>query len=280
MVLFKQREQAMQGRVLAIAGSDSSGGAGIQADIKTVSAFGGYAMTAIAALTAQNSQGVRSVYPVPPSFVAEQIAACLDDIGVDAIKIGMLGSSAVIEAVAQALNRPAVLATPLILDPVMTAKGGARLLDEGAASALMCLLVPKATLLTPNVPEAEVLTGLAIANADDMRLAGHRLLAMGAQAVLMKGGHLPGARVADWLITADEERAFVHERVTTRHDHGTGCTLASAIAVLMAQGESLASAIEKAHLYVAEALRTAPGYGSGHGPLNHLHAMRRHERHS
>lgn len=259
------------GRVLIVAGSDSGGGAGIQADLKTVTALGGYAATAITALTAQNTRGVHGVLAVDPAFVAQQMEVVLSDIGADCIKTGMLGSAAVIEAVVRTLERRA-RGVPVIVDPVMVAKGGAPLLAPEAKSALALRLLPCAALVTPNAPEAAALTGLPIESPDDMGRAADALLALGASAVLVKGGHLPGDTVVDLLRTADGlERRFEGERLVSRNTHGTGCTLASAIAAGVAEGLRLEDAVERARDYVREAIRTAPGFGAGHGPLNHGH---------
>ncbi len=258
----------MHGRVLIIAGSDSGGGAGIQADIKSVTAMGGYAMTAITALTAQNTEGVFGIHAVPQDFIRQQIELCLADIGADCIKTGMLATAGVIETVAEALDKLAPR-VPLVADPVMVAKGGAALLEPAAAEALRRLLLPRAALLTPNLPEAEALSGRKIASASDMRAAGEALLALGPKAVLMKGGHLPGPRVHDVLVTAGEARVFESPRIDTRHTHGTGCTLASAIAAGIAQSLALADAVARARAYVQAAIKNAPGYGKGHGPLDH-----------
>jgi hydroxymethylpyrimidine/phosphomethylpyrimidine kinase len=256
----------VKGRVLIIAGSDSGGGAGVQADIKTVTMLGGYAATAITAVTVQNTLGVTAVHPIPPGIIAAQARAVLSDIGADVIKTGMLGSVDVVETVAALLDEAGV---PAVIDPVMVAKGGANLLDRGAATAFKTLLIPRAALLTPNAPEAEALTGLAVTDLDGARRAAHALLATGAKAVLIKGGHIPGARVIDLLATPDGETLFEGERIETRHTHGTGCTLASACAVGLAQGLTLTDAVAVAWAYVAEAIRRAPGLGQGHGPLNH-----------
>jgi hydroxymethylpyrimidine/phosphomethylpyrimidine kinase len=255
-------------RVLAIAGSDSGGGAGIQADIKTITVLGGYAATAITALTAQNTLGVQAIHMVPPDFVAQQISAVLDDIGADAVKTGMLGDTATIEAVADALARHGP-GLPLVVDPVMIAKGGAALLRDDAVAALTRRLLPMTTLLTPNLPEAEVLTGLAIPDVAAMHRAAAALLRMGVPAVLLKGGHLPGGDVVDLLATADGCEAFAAPRIASRHTHGTGCTLASAIATGLAQGMTLRDAVLRARAYVRAAIASAPGIGRGHGPLNH-----------
>jgi hydroxymethylpyrimidine/phosphomethylpyrimidine kinase len=255
------------GRVLIIAGSDSGGGAGIQADIKTVTALGGYAATAITAITVQNTLGVSAVHAVPAETVEAQGRAVLDDIGADAIKTGMLGSRSVVEAAARLLDgAPGV---PAVVDPVMIAKGGASLLVADAADALKLLVLPQANLLTPNAPEAASLTGLTVETTDDLRRAAEVLLGMGAQAVLMKGGHVPGDRVIDLLITPWGESAFEADRVETRNTHGTGCTLASACAVGLAQGLPLTEAVARAWAYVQEAIARAPGFGAGHGPLDH-----------
>lgn len=261
-----------KGRVLIIAGSDSGGGAGIQADIKTVTALGGYAATAITAITVQNTLGVTAVHPIPVKVIEAQARAVLDDIGADAIKTGMLGDVATVEAVARVLDsaRP----TPAVIDPVMVAKGGEALLAAEAVDAVRTLLVPRSALLTPNAPEAEALTGLRIETTDDLRRAGEALLGLGAKAVLMKGGHVPGDRVVDLLITPEGETAFEGERIETRHTHGTGCTLASACAVGLAQGMDLTAAIARAWDYVHEAMLRAPGFGAGHGPLDHAWPFR------
>jgi hydroxymethylpyrimidine/phosphomethylpyrimidine kinase len=254
------------GRVLIIAGSDSGGGAGIQADIKTVTALGGYAATAVTAITVQNTLGVSAAYPMPAEVIVAQARAVLDDIGADVIKTGMLGDADVVEQVAQLLD---AAARPVVIDPVMMAKGGARLLAGEAEGPMRDLLVPRAALLTPNAPEAEVLTGLAVETTDDLRRAGEALLRMGAGAVLMKGGHVPGARVVDVLMTPYGETVFEGERIDTRHTHGTGCTLASACATGLAQNLSLEAAAARAWDYVHRAMLSAPGFGRGHGPLDH-----------
>jgi hydroxymethylpyrimidine/phosphomethylpyrimidine kinase len=253
-------------RVLIVAGSDSGGGAGIQGDIKTVTALGGYAATAITALTAQNTAAVLGIVPVDPDFVAAQMRAVLDDIGADAIKIGMLGDAATIDAVAGAL---ADCAAPLVLDPVMVAKGGARLLPADALAAMIGRLLPRAAALTPNLPEAAALTGRDVASVDDMRRAAEALLRMGPESVLLKGGHLEGAIVTDLLATRRGMEAFAAPRIVTRHTHGTGCTLASAIATGLAQGMALRDAVLRARAYVRDAIAAAPGLGRGHGPLDH-----------
>jgi hydroxymethylpyrimidine/phosphomethylpyrimidine kinase len=259
------------GRVLIIAGSDSGGGAGIQADIKTVTALGGYAATAVTAITVQNTLGVSAVHAVPVDIVEAQARAVLGDIGADAIKTGMLGDVATVVAVARILDEAGV---PAVVDPVMIAKGGAALLEAAAVAAVRERLVPRAALLTPNAPEAEALTGIAVASADDQRRAGAALLEAGAGAVLMKGGHVPGERVVDFLMTPEGECAFEAERIETRHTHGTGCTLASACATGLAQGLTLVDAVARAWAYVQEAIARAPGFGAGHGPLDHAWPIR------
>ena len=261
-----------QKRLLIVAGSDSGGGAGIQADIKTATAFGVYAMTAVTAVTVQNTRSVKAIHSIPPAIVAEQIAATLSDIGADAIKIGMLGSSEVVEAVAQTLITHA-RNIPLVVDPVMEAKGGAALLEDEAANTLMVSLFPMATLITPNVPEAARLTGLPIETVADCAQAGQSLLATGAQSVLVKGGHLEGETVVDVLVSRTGAQRLTAPRLNTTSTHGTGCTLATAIAVGLAQGVPLIDAIRRARSYVQEAIRTAPGFGHGHGPLNHMHPL-------
>jgi hydroxymethylpyrimidine/phosphomethylpyrimidine kinase len=261
----------MRGRVLVVAGSDSGGGAGIQADIKAITALGAFAATAITAVTAQNTVGVQGVVALPPDFIRLQMASVLDDLGADVVKIGMLGEAESVHAVADELDgRPRL---PLVLDPVMTAKGGAALLAGGAVDVLIARLLPRTALLTPNVPEAEALTGMAIADEDAMVRAGEALRGMGAAAVLLKGGHLgddrPGPVVTDLLITADGVEAFSGARIETRHTHGTGCTLASAVAAGLAQGMALPAAVQRARNYVQAAIAAAPGFGAGHGPLDH-----------
>lgn len=262
----------MKGRVLIIAGSDSGGGAGIQADIKAVSALNGFAMTAIAALTAQNTQGVSAIHPVPPAFVAEQMHAVLTDLGADCIKTGMLASIDVIHAVADALDQWGA-AIPLVVDPVMVAKGGAALLADDAAGSLVRRLVSRAALITPNIPEAEVLLGRSIPDPAAQEQAAQDLLALGAKAVLLKGGHMPGGVVLDLLTDGTRVWRFSSPRIDSRSTHGTGCTLASAIACGIAQGLSLDQAVERARAYVIRAIETAPGFGTGHGPLNHMHVL-------
>ena len=263
----------MRGRVLIVAGSDSGGGAGIQADIKTVTMLDGYAATAITALTAQNTEGVFGVLPIPPEFIRRQIEVVLDDIGADAIKTGMLHDAVVIETVAAVLQQRAS-AVPLVVDPVMVAKGGARLIDPDAVEALKRLLIARSTVLTPNLPEAETLCGKTIGDIAAMRSAGEKLLGLGCRAVLVKGGHLAGDLVSDVLVTAAGIRVWESPRIDTRHTHGTGCTLASAIAAGLAQGLDIEHAVDRARAYVQRAIASAPGLGRGHGPLDHAHPLR------
>ena len=262
----------MAGRVLVVAGSDSGGGAGIQADIKSVTALGGFAMTAVTALTAQNTEGVFGVSEVPPDFVARQIELVMTDIGADCIKTGMLHSAPVIDAVMDALERHAP-DVPLVADPVMVAKGGERLLESEAVATLTRRLLLRATVLTPNLGEAEALTGMTIRDLDDMKHAAEMLLSLGAQSVLVKGGHMPGDVVRDVLAGPNGLDVLEGERIETRHTHGTGCTLASAIATGLAQGLSIRNAVVRARSYVREAIASAPGFGRGHGPLNHAHTV-------
>ena len=256
----------LSGRVLIIAGSDSGGGAGLQADLKAVTMLGGFAATAVTAITVQNTLGVHDVHPLPLDLIEAQARAVLDDIGADAIKTGMLGSVEVVERVAAILDTSAA---PAVVDPVMVAKGGHPLLAEAAVAAVRDLMIPRAALLTPNAPEAEALTGLEVRDLDGQRRAGEALLALGARAVLMKGGHVAGDTVLDLLLTPAGETVLEGPRVETRHTHGTGCTLASACAAGLARGLPLERAVAEAWAYVAEAIRRAPGLGGGHGPLDH-----------
>ena len=256
-----------KGRVLIVAGSDPSGGAGIQADIKTVTCLGGYAMSAITALTAQNTQGVFGIHAVPVDFIAQQIRLCLDDIGADVVKTGMLHSAEVIEAIAAHVP----LEVPLVVDPVMVAKGGSLLLQTQALAALTEILLPRAAVITPNLPEAELLLGSAISGEAAMIEAAKELLRFGAQAVLLKGGHSDRPIITDVLQSRGAAPITLTAlRVDTRHTHGTGCTMASAIATGLAQKLSLEDAVRRAHAYVQAAIASAPGLGHGHGPLGHL----------
>ena len=263
----------MKGRVLIVAGSDSGGGAGIQADIKTVTALGGYAMTAITALTAQNTTGVFGIHSVPAQFVAQQIQVVFDDIGLDCIKIGMLNRSDIIEAVLEVIRANSIN-VPIIVDPVMFAKGGASLLDDDAVAVLRELLVPIATLLTPNLPEAQALGKMTASRLDQAKNLARKLQSLGAQSVLLKGGHRDGDVVHDFLLSSSgASDTFSTPRIGTTNTHGTGCTLASAIAVGLAQDMELRDAVVRGRNYVIEAIKTAPGFGHGFGPLNHAHTV-------
>jgi len=253
-------------RVLTIAGSDSGGGAGIEADVKTISALGAYACTTITALTAQNTLGVKGVHAVPADFVRLSIETVLADIGADAIKLGMLTNADIIRAVAGTLPDH----IPLVLDPVMVATSGAVLLPDEAIEALSTLLLPRATIVTPNLPEAQKLTALPVGTEAERIAAGQALLARGARAALIKGGHGEGERLTDYLVTSDGVERITQPRLATRNTHGTGCTLASAIATGLAQGMTMSDAVRRASAYLHEAIRTAPGFGAGHGPINHL----------
>ncbi len=263
----------MKGRVLSIAGSDSGGGAGIQADLKTIMALGGYGATAITALTAQNTLGVNAIAAIDPDFVVEQIRMVKEDIGLDAIKIGMLHRVEVINAIADYFDSCEDL-PPIVLDPVMVAKGGAALLAGEAEIAVVERLIAKHTmLLTPNIPEAEKIVGHPIEDLEGMRQAASEIMQLGPRAVLMKGGHMDGRVVTDILVTEEGSRTFEHPRIVSKHTHGTGCTLSSAIATGIAQKLSLEDSVERGLRYVEIAIETAPGYGQGHGPLNHSHQI-------
>jgi hydroxymethylpyrimidine/phosphomethylpyrimidine kinase len=271
-----RQEASQKGRVLVVAGSDSGGGAGIQADIKSIMAQGAYATTAITALTAQNTRGVQDILDVPPAFVVRQITSVLEDIGTDIVKTGMLSRRALIEHVAQAL---AEAGAPMVVDPVMVATSGDRLLDENAVSALHDLLVNHAFLVTPNLPEAALLTRRDVDTLDDMKRAADTLMSGGAHAALIKGGHGTGNVVTDLLALQSGFEVFEHERLETRNTHGTGCTLASAIAGQLAaqiagdpssdNAPDLKTATEHALAYVHTAIKNAPNLGHGNGPLAH-----------
>ncbi len=262
----------MTPNILTIAGSDPSGGAGIQADIKAISANGGYAMSVITALTAQNTRGVQAVSLCDTGLVAAQMAALRDDIRIDAIKIGMLGDAAIIETVAEGLTG---LECPVVLDPVMVAKGGDRLLAEAAVTALRGLL-PRADLITPNLPEAADLLGCAEATAlEKMRDQAYALRDLGPRAVLLKGGHLQGEESPDLLVTARDEVWLNAPRIATRNTHGTGCTLSSALATWLGAGLSLPDATQRAKAYLSVAIAGADrlSVGAGHGPVHHFYAI-------
>ncbi len=262
-------------RALTIAGSDSGGGAGIQADLKTFSAIGCFGTSVITALTAQNTVAVTGIFPVPPDFIARQIDAVLSDIGTDAIKIGMLHSAEVIETVALAIERHA--AANIVLDPVMVAKSGDKLLQDDAVQALRTRLIPLADIITPNLPEAGVLLGRDIITEHQMADACRDLAALGCQAVLLKGGHLQGSGSPDLFYVQGAARPIrlEAERVNTPNSHGTGCTLSSATAAYLAQGHAVPAAVKHAKRYIARALAAGAGYaiGRGHGPVHHFHAL-------
>ena len=262
----------MKGRVLIVAGSDSGGGAGVQADIKAVTALDGFAMTAITALTAQNTLGVHEVQPVDPGFIQTQMRVVLGDLGADSLKTGMLHSSTVIEAVCEIAETEAA-GIPVVVDPVMVAKGGAALLGIEAVAVMRDRLLPLSRVITPNIPEAETLLGMEIGTLDAMKRAAELLREMGAAAVLIKGGHMTGKVLMDVLLDDGGFHVFETERVDTIHTHGTGCTMASAIAAGLAQDMSLPAAVERAQAYVAAAIRGAPGYGQGNGPIDHAHTV-------
>ncbi len=260
-------------RVLSIAGSDSGGGAGIQADLKTFAALGCYGMTAITALTAQNTLGVRSIHPVPPAMLRDQIDAVIEDIGVDAVKIGMLHAAEIVRTVAEAIDRHGL--RRVVLDPVMMSTSGARLIDDDAQAVLVRELFRRATLVTPNLDEAGLLVGRPLASEADMEAAARELLALGAPAVLLKGGHLAGDTVSDLLLARDAPPHWMRApRIATANTHGTGCTLSSAVAAQLALGADLQQAVELARAYVRAALEAGAAVrtGAGSGPLNHGHA--------
>ena len=260
------------GRILIVAGSDSGGGAGLQADIKTVTALGGFAMTAVTALTVQNTHGVKDIMDVSPHFVAAQMMAVLSDLGADAIKTGMLARTEVIESIAPLLDE---FLNPAVIDPVMVASSGDRLLTEQAVSAMQSLMLPQAALVTPNMPEAEILTNRSIETLDDMKHAADRLMTDGAQAALIKGGHGNEAVVTDLLAEQSGFTVFENSRLDSKNTHGTGCTLASSIATGLGQGMALVAAVERGLGYVRRAIETANSFlGTGYNkPLNHAHPV-------
>lgn len=253
---------------LTIAGSDSGGGAGIQADLKTFAAHGVFGTSALTAITAQNTRGVTAVHMLPVGMVRAQIDAVCTDIRPDAVKVGMLGTAEIVTEVARALETHAL--RQVVLDPVMVAKGGSRLLAAEAVAAISSRLLPLAALVTPNLAEAEVILGTPVRNQAAMALAARALVDAGAGAALVKGGHLEGDRVVDILWTGSEEHVLEAPRISTRHTHGTGCTLSSAIAAQLALGLTLVDAVRTSVEYVRRAITSAPGLGSGHGPLNHF----------
>jgi hydroxymethylpyrimidine/phosphomethylpyrimidine kinase len=253
---------------LTIAGSDSGGGAGIQADLKTFAAHGVYGTSAVTAITAQNTLGVTAWEAVTSDLVTAQIEAVASDFGVDAVKTGMLANAAIVEAVAAAI---ASLDLPrVVVDPVMVAKGGAKLLDDEAIEAMKAELLPRAFVVTPNILEASALAGMQVRNVDEARAAAERIAALGAAAVVVKGGHLPDADAIDLFFDGREFVELRAPRIETRHTHGTGCTFSSAIAANLALGRPLGDAVARAKAYLTDAIRQAPGLGAGHGPLGHL----------
>ena len=255
-------------RALTIAGSDSSGGAGIQADLKTFAAHGVYGLSAITAVTAQNTLGVTAVETLSADLVTAQIEAVMSDLGADAAKTGMLANAAIVEAVAAAVED---LQIPLlVVDPVMIAKSGDRLLDDEALGAMKSELIRKAFLVTPNVPEAETLAGIRIRTEDDRREAAKRIHALGASAVVIKGGHMPSSTIVDVLYDGRDFHEFPTERIAGTSTHGTGCTFAAAITAHLARGRAVEDAIRQAQGYIAAAIRQAPGLGAGHGPMDHF----------
>jgi len=264
-LLFNRRNSPEQTRVLTIAGSDSGGGAGIQADLKTIALLGSFGMSAITVLTAQNTCGVHGVFPAPVEFVRQQAELVLDDIGADTVKTGMLYSADIVECVAELLEGFGLAA---VVDPVMIAKGGAPLLREEAMTALRERLLPQTCLLTPNLPEAEALTGMAIGTLEEMAAAGRRLHAMGARHVLIKGGHRDGD-ATDLLVSGDAVYRLPGERIATTSTHGTGCSYAAALATLLAQGEALPIVAQRAKCFIDASIRSAVPLGKGHGPINH-----------
>ena len=259
-------------KILIIAGSDSSGGAGIQADIKTVTSLGSYAMTAVTAVTVQNTKGVKSVIPIPANEIKSQIIYTVRDIKPDAIKIGMLHSSKVVKRVIESLKK--IKVKKIVLDPVMVAKSGAKLINNEAIQILKKKLIKQVTLITPNIPEAEVLTGVKIKNKKDIILAANKLINLGAKNVLIKGGHLKSKTVEDIFLNKSDFKIFVSSRHNTKNTHGTGCTLSSAITTFFSCGKSIKKACDLGIKYVNSAILTNPKYGKGHGPINHLNSMK------
>ncbi len=257
---------------MIIAGSDSSGGAGIQADIKTITSLGSYAMTAVTAVTVQNTTGVKSVIPISANEIKNQILYTTKDIKPDAIKIGMLHSSQVVKKVIESLKK--INVKRIILDPVMVAKGGTKLINDRAIQILKKKLIKQVSLITPNILEAEVLTGVKIKNKEDMMLAANKLINLGAKNVLIKGGHLKSKLVEDIFLNKSDLKVFVSLRHDTKNTHGTGCTLSSAITTFFSCGKSIKKACDLGIKYVNSAILTNPKYGKGHGPINHLNSMK------
>lgn len=258
--------------VLVIAGSDPSGGAGIQADLKTLTSLGVYGMTAITALTEQNTRGVSGIFKIPLDFVKKQINCCLSDIEANAIKIGMMHNAELINGVYEALKQNEIIGnkkTKIVLDPVMVAKGGHRLLKEDAVNSLINFIKNTNPVLTPNIPEAEILTGMKIKNLVDMKTAGEKIIKLGANFVVLKGGHMNTPVLSDLLIGREVIDQIKTKKLETNNTHGTGCTMASALAAGLAKSLDIKEAFQKAHFYVNQAILTAPKFGKGHGPINH-----------
>ena len=258
-------------KILIIAGSDSSGGAGIQADLKTVTALGSYAMTAITAVTSQNTTGVKSIVPIPPKEISNQIMFTAKDIKPDAIKIGMLHSSKVIEHVIKSLDY--IKVKKIILDPVMIAKGGTKLINDKAIKLLKSRLIKRVTLITTNIPEAEILANIKIKSKEDMIFAANKLIESGARNVLIKGGHLKSKIVQDIFASKFDLKIFNSYRYKTKNTHGTGCSLSSAITTFLSCGKPIKKSCELGINYVNSGIKTNPKYGKGHGPINHLHTI-------
>jgi len=258
-------------KILIIAGSDSSGGAGIQADIKTITSLGSYAMTAITAVTSQNTTGIESIVAIDPKEISKQILFTCKDIKPDAIKIGMLHSESVIKSVINSLKL--IKVSKVILDPVMVSKSGIRLINDKAMNILKKKLMKKVSLITPNIPEAEVLTSLKIKNTQDMIQAAQVLLSMGAKNVLIKGGHLKSKIVKDIFVNKKEIKLFSNKKLKTKNTHGTGCTLSSAITVFFSCGKLLNKSCELGIKYVNQSIKSNLNYGKGHGPINHLNSI-------
>ncbi len=258
-------------KILIIAGSDSSGGAGIQADIKTITALGSYAMTAITAITSQNTTGVKSIIPISPKEISNQIEFTSKDIKPDAVKIGMLHSPRVIKAIISSLKK--IKVSKIVLDPVMVAKGGTKLINEEAIKLIRKKLMQKVLLITPNIPEAEILSKIKIKSVEDMIFSANRLLNLGAKNILIKGGHLKSKKIFDVFASRKEIKIFKNTNIQTKNTHGTGCTLSSAIATYLSCGKLLKKSCELGIKYVNQAIRSKINYGKGHGPINHLNSI-------
>ena len=260
--------------VLVVAGSDPSGGAGIQADLKTLTSFGVYGMTAITALTEQNTKGVSDIFEIPINFVVKQIKCCLLDINTNAVKIGMLHSPELISAVYEVLYKNKIVTNKninIVLDPVMVAKGGHKLLKENAVDALKNFIKKAHPIVTPNIPEAEILTGMKIKSLADMKNVGKKIIKLGASHVVLKGGHMETSIMTDFLITPSEIHSIETSKILTRHTHGTGCTMASALTACLAKSYDVKHSFKIAHNYVNNAIKTSPKFGAGNGPINHCY---------